>query len=96
MPTHDASERPRIPRESITAGAYLHDNGISYHSILSHKEMRWHEVERRYYGSHQLSGYAVLLGTFYRLKLLDQNGQKLSLGGRVGRIAELAEIKSAA
>jgi hypothetical protein len=31
------------------------------------------------------------LGTFYRLKLLDQNGQKLSLGDRVGRIPQLAE-----
>jgi hypothetical protein len=77
--------------ERLTARAYLHDNGISYHSILSHKEMRWHEVERLYYGSHQLSGHAVILGTFYRLKLLDQNGQKLSLGDRVARIAELAE-----
>jgi len=77
--------------ERLTARAYLHDNGISYHSILTRKEMRWQEVERLYYGAHLLSGHAVVLGTFYRLKLLDQNGQKLSLGDRVGRIPQLAE-----
>ena len=77
--------------ERLTARAYLHDNGISYHSILSHKEIRWVEVERLYYGAHQVSAHIIPLGTFYQLKLLDQNGQKLSLGGRVGRIAQLAE-----
>ncbi|MCU1242269.1 MAG: hypothetical protein JWO71_2995 [Candidatus Acidoferrum typicum] len=77
--------------ERLTARAYLHDNGISYHSILNHKEIRWVEVERLYYGAHQVSAHVIPLGTFYQLKLLDQNGQKLSLGDRVGRIAQLAE-----
>jgi hypothetical protein len=77
--------------ERLTARAYLHDNGISYHSILSHREIRWVEVERLYYGAHQVSADVIPLGTFYQLKLLDQNGHKLSLGDRVGRIAQLAE-----
>jgi hypothetical protein len=77
--------------ERLTARAYLHDNGISYRSILRHKEIRWVEVERFYYGAHQVSAHIVPLGTSYQLKLLDQNGQKLSLGDRVGRIAQLAE-----
>jgi hypothetical protein len=37
--------------ERLTARAYLHDNGVSYTSILSHKEIRWVEVERLYYGA---------------------------------------------
>ena len=77
--------------ERLTARAYLHENGISYRSIFSHKEMRWQEIERLYYGSHLLSGHAVILGTFYRLLLRDQNGQKLSLGDRVRRVPQLAE-----
>ena len=75
----------------LTARAYLHDNGVSYASIFTHKEIRWVEVERLYYGAHQVSAHVIPLGTFYQLKLLDQNGQKLSLGDRVGRIAQLAE-----
>jgi hypothetical protein len=77
--------------ERLTARAYLHDDGISYRSILSQKEIRWVEVERLYYGAHRLSAYLIPLGTFYHLKLLDQNGQKLSLGDRVSRTAQLAE-----
>jgi hypothetical protein len=77
--------------ERLTARAYLHDNGLSYASIFSQKEIRWVEVERLYYGAHQVSAHVIPLGTFYQLKLLDQNGQKLSLGDRVGRIAQLAE-----
>ena len=77
--------------ERFTARAYLHDDGISYRSILSQKEIRWLEVERLYYGAHRLSVNFIPLGTFYQLKLLDQNGQKLSLGDRVGRTAQLAE-----
>jgi hypothetical protein len=77
--------------ERLTARAYLHDDGISYRSILTQKEIRWVAVERLYYGAHRLSVNVIPLGTFYQLKLLDQNGQKLSLGDRVGRIAQLAE-----
>ena len=77
--------------ERLTARAYLHDDGISYRSILSQKEIRWVEVERLYYGAHRLSVDFIPLGTFYQLKLLDQNGQKLSLGGRIGRAAHLAD-----
>jgi hypothetical protein len=77
--------------ERLTARAYLHDDGISYRSILSQKEIRWVEVERLYYGAHRLSAHFIPLGTFYQLKLLDQNGQKLSLGDRVSRTAQLAE-----
>jgi hypothetical protein len=77
--------------ERVTARACLHDNGISYRSILSYKEIRWVEVDRIYYGAHQLSAHLIPLGTFYQLKLLDHNGQKLSLGDRVGRVAHLAE-----
>ncbi|HXN52832.1 MAG TPA: DUF6585 family protein [Candidatus Acidoferrum sp.] len=77
--------------ERLTARAYLHDNGISYRSILGQKEIRWVEVERLYYGAHRLSVHFIPLGTFYQLKLLDQNGQKLSLSDRVGRTAHLAE-----
>src|ERR1700731_1221158 len=71
--------------ERLTARAYLHDDGISYRSILSQKEIRWVAVERLYYGAHRLSVNVIPLGTFYQLKLLDQHGQKLSLGDRVGR-----------
>src|ERR1700730_396407 len=77
--------------ERLTARAYLHDDGISYRSILSQKEIRWVEVERLYYGAHRLSVDFIPLGTFYQLKLLDQNGQKLSLGGRIGRADHLAD-----
>src|ERR1700730_2856745 len=77
--------------ERLTARAYLHDDGISYRSILTQKEIRWVAVERLYYGAHRLSVNVIPLGTFYQLKLLDQHGQKLSLGDRVGRTAQLAE-----
>ena len=77
--------------ERLTARAYLHGDGISYRSILSQKEIRWLEVARLYYGAHRVSVDFIPLGTFYQLKLLDQNGQQLSLGDRVSRTAQLAE-----
>jgi hypothetical protein len=77
--------------ERLTARAYIHDDGISYRSILGQKEIRWLEVERLYYGAHRVSVEFIPLGTFYQLKLVDLNGQKLSLGDRFGRTAQLAE-----
>ena len=74
----------------VSARVWLHPDGISFRNIFGRKEMRWAEVERFYYSSHQVWAHSIPLGTFHQLKLVDEHGQKMSLGDRIGRTAELA------
>jgi uncharacterized protein DUF6585 len=75
----------------LSSRATLHVDGISFRSIFGEKEMRWVEVERFRYGSHEVQAQHIPLGTFYQIKLIDQHGSKLSVGDRVGNAAQLAQ-----
>lgn len=75
----------------LSSRASLHVDGISTRSIFGEKEMRWVEVERFRFGSHQLIAAHVPLGAFYKIILIDLQGRKISLGDRIGRAAQLTQ-----
>src|SRR5260370_10644711 len=75
----------------LVSRVWLHELGISYRGILGYGEIRWLELERFYFGSYEIHGQHIPLGTFYRLKLITTHGQKVSLGERVRHADELAE-----
>jgi hypothetical protein len=69
----------------------VYELGISYRGISGYGEIRWQEVERFYFGAYEIHAHYLPLGTFYRLKMISTQGQKISLGERVRRAEELAE-----
>jgi len=74
--------------------AAAHDTGVSSHNIFAAKEMRWHEIERVYFGCHELHAHYFPLGTFYVLKLRSVHGQSLSLSNHIRRAEDLALLIS--
>ena len=74
----------------LLSKAWLHEVGISYRGMLGYGEMRWLEVARLYFGSYELHAQHIPLGTFYRLKLVSIQGQRVSLGERLRRADHLA------
>jgi len=69
----------------------LHTDGISYHSLFREKEMRWDQVERFDYWAVKRSVNFIPVGTYYRFRLRDQDGQKICMGNRFERPANLGE-----
>lgn len=67
----------------------LHQEGISYHSLLGEKEMRWDELEKFYYTAAKHSVNFIPIGTYYWFKLIDVHGRKLSFGNRIEHPSEL-------
>jgi hypothetical protein len=69
----------------------LHQEGISYRSFFGSKEMRWDQIEKFTYSSVKQSINFIPTGTHHTFKLEDAMGQKLSVGNRVARSAELGQ-----
>jgi hypothetical protein len=67
----------------------LHNDGVSYKSLLGEKEMRWDAVERFYYGATKQSVNFIPIGTYCHFKFVDTEGNKLRLGNRVERPGKL-------
>ncbi len=63
----------------------LHPDGISYQSWFGSKEVRLDELARFYYSSVKRSVNFIPVGTYYKFKLIDSNGKKISFGNRVER-----------
>ncbi len=63
----------------------LHPDGISYQSWFGSKELRLDELQRVYYSSVKRSVNFIPIGTYYKFKLIDSSGKKLSFGNRVER-----------
>ena len=74
----------------LSSRARLHEMGISWRGIRGQGEMRWLDVERVYFGSYEIHAHYIPLGTFHRLKLVSTQGQKVSLGERIGGADDLA------
>ena len=75
----------------VSSRASLHVDGVSCRSIFGEKEMRWTEVERFRYGSHEVIAQGIALGAFYQIKLIDEHGSTISFGDRIGRAAEFIQ-----
>jgi Family of unknown function (DUF6585) len=69
----------------------LHNDGISYRSLFSEKEMRWDAVERFGYEAIKRSINFIPVGTYYLFRLRDAEGKKLRIGNRVERTAQLGQ-----
>ncbi len=67
----------------------LHPDGISYQSWFGSKEIRMDELERFYYSSVKRSVNFIPVGTYYKFKLIDSSGKKISFGNRVERPSAL-------
>ena len=74
----------------LLSKAWLHELGISYRGMLGYGEMRWLDIARLYFGSYELHGHHIPLGTYYRLKLVSIHGKRVSLGERLRRSDDLA------
>ena len=74
----------------LSTRVWLHEAGVSWRGILGQGEMRWLDFDRMYFGSYEIHAHYVPLGTFYRLKLVRPQGQKVSLGERIGGGDDLA------
>lgn len=74
----------------LSSRAWLHETGITWRGIRGQREMRWRDLERMYFGSYELHAHYIPLGTFHRLKLISTQGQKVSLGERIGEADGLA------
>ena len=75
----------------VSSRASLHVDGVSCRSIFGEKEMRWTEVERFRYSSHEVYARGIPLGAFYQIKLIDEHGSTISFGDRIGRAAQLGQ-----
>jgi hypothetical protein len=71
---------------------WVHESGISYRGILGYGEIRWSDLDRIYFGSYSVHAHYFPLGTFYRLRLISRQGNKLSIGERIGGADELADL----
>jgi len=74
--------------------AAVHEAGVSCENIFVTKEMRWYEVDRFYFGCHELHAHYVPLGTFYSLKLRSTHGQTLSFSNHIRRPEDFALLIS--
>jgi len=74
----------------LSSRAWLHETGITWRGIRGPGEMRWRDLERMYFGSYEIHAHYIPLGTFHRLKLVCTQGQKVSLGERIGGADDLA------
>jgi hypothetical protein len=75
----------------LRSRAWLHETGISWRGIRDQGEMRWRDLDRIYCGSYEIHAHYIPLGTFHRLKLVRTQGQKVSLGERIGGADDLAK-----
>jgi len=71
---------------------WVHESGISYRTIFGEREIRWRDLDRIYYGSFDIHLHYVPLGTFYRLRLITKQGEKLSIGERLHGANDLADL----
>lgn len=69
----------------------LHNDGISYRSLISEKEMRWEAVERFYYEAIKRSINFIPVGTYYLYRLVDAEGKKIRVGNRIEHPAQLGQ-----
>jgi hypothetical protein len=69
----------------------LHRDGITYHSLLSEKEMCWDRVERFGYEATRHSIHFIPIGTYYLFRLRDAEGNKIRIGNRIAHPAKLGE-----
>ena len=74
--------------------AWLHETGISYRKVLGSGEVRWMEVERVFFGSHDLDAHGIPLGTFSSLRLVTTYGRKITLGESIRDTDELYDAVS--
>lgn len=70
--------------------AAVHESGISCQNMFISKELRWQEIERFYFGCHQVYAKHIPLGTFYQFKLHSILGPSLSLSNHVRNAEDLA------
>ncbi len=68
----------------------LHNDGLSYRSWFSSREIRWENLERFYWSSVKRSYEYVPLGTYYLFRFHGVDGARLRFGNRVGRLRELS------
>ena len=79
----------------FSSRASLHVDGVSCRSIFGEKEMRWTEVERFRYSSHDVYARGIPLGNFYQIKLIDEHGSNhLSDRATCGEARVEAEISA--
>jgi hypothetical protein len=72
--------------------AAVHETGVSCQNFFFSKEMRWYEVERFYFGCHEVHAHFIPLGSFYSLKLRNVHGQSLSLSNRIRHAEDFAHL----
>jgi hypothetical protein len=75
----------------LSSRVWLYETGISWRGVRGLAEMRWGDLERMYFGSYEIHAHYIPLGTFHRLKLVSTQGQKVSLGERIGGADDLAK-----
>lgn len=69
----------------------LHPEGVSLAAPFRSGEMRWEEVEKFFYSATKQSVNFIPVGTYYRFKLIDAQGRKLSFGDAFGRAEALGQ-----
>jgi hypothetical protein len=67
----------------------LHSDGITYHTLLGTKEMRWDDLERFEYGAIKQSVNFIPVGTYHHFKFIDASGKKMRFGNRVEQPGKL-------
>jgi len=60
----------------LRSRVWLHETGITYRSMFSRGEIQWLDMERLYFGAHEIHVHYIPLGTFYRLKLVSTQMHK--------------------
>jgi hypothetical protein len=68
----------------------LYPEGLSYSSLLGEKTLRWDNIVRFYWQGSRQSVNFIPVGTYYWLRLVDSQGQKVRFGSGLARTGSLA------
>lgn len=69
----------------------LYPEGLSYSTLFGEKQLRWDNVVSFYYQGTKQSVNFIPVGTYYWLRLIDSQGQRVRFGSGLARTAFLAE-----
>jgi hypothetical protein len=69
----------------------LYPEGLSYSGLFGQKQLRWDDIVRFYYQGTKQSVNLIPVGTYYWLRLIDSQGQRVRFGSGLARTASLAQ-----
>lgn len=69
----------------------ISSDSISYLSIFSSRKIKFEEIEEFYYQCIKRSLNYVPLGTYYKIKLIDENRNKICFGNRINNVRQIGD-----